>query len=103
MRVLVVNPPPSVESSINRIMSDDLEIFRIRRPGEAIAILEEADIDMALVFLKSMDKEAYSSLLSILGNYPDMKVIGLADTGTNDFITFLENVDLTPVEAGRVD
>lgn len=103
MRVLIVNPPLTAESNLDRIRAEDLELFRCNQPDEAIAILKERSIDMVFVFLKLMEREAFSTLLSIFDNYPDMKVIGLADAGTSDFISFLDKVDLTPVEAGAVE
>ena len=103
MRILVVNPPQSAISNLDRIKAEDVELFSCQKPEETIALIDKVSIDLVFVFLKLLDREALCTLLAIFGDHPDMKVIGLADAGTSDFISFLEQVDLTPVEAVAVE
>ena len=98
MKVLVVNPSRVISINPGMFYSRGISLYPCHSSEDALDLLERYKIDIVVAFLKFSGNHVYPILKTILSKYPGKKVIGLADTGLTAFISFLDHVNLTPVE-----
>ena len=98
MNILVLNAPAHSVLNLARIEKRGFRIFRCNALGETLVTLEENNIDMAVVFLRLIDRKVYHIIRVISRKYPDLKIIGVADSEVSELMSFMDHMKLQPID-----
>ncbi len=74
-RILVVDDDPGMRRAIERVLAAGYDVASVEGAGEAMALLERRELDLALVDVRLKDGDGYSLCQAIRARRPETDVI----------------------------